>query len=46
MVAGGITLFIYSLSQIGGFNAAISNLDEAGLNNFFKFTVFQLLVKL
>jgi len=39
MVAGGITLFIYSLAQVGGFNAAISNLDEVGLNNFFDFTL-------
>jgi len=37
MIAGGLTVFIYSLVEVGGLNKAIQDLNEAGLNNFFDF---------
>ena len=40
MITGGITLFILSLSRVGGFNKTVENLDDAGLNNFFEFVFF------
>ena len=37
MLAGGLTLFIYATIQVGGFSSSVKALDEAGLNNIFKF---------
>ena len=37
MLVGGVTVTIFAFIQVGGVSTAIGNLDEAGLNNFFKY---------
>ena len=37
MLTGGITVTLYAFVQVGGVNTAFDNLDDAGLNNFFKY---------
>jgi len=39
MLSGGITVFIYASVQVGGFSSSIKALDDAGLNNFFDFSL-------
>jgi len=39
MLSGGITVLIYASMQVGGFSSSVKALDEAGLNNFFDFSL-------
>ena len=46
MITGAATLFIVSLSHVGGFNKTVENLDDAGLNNFFEFALILFIFKI